>query len=39
LYPYKIGVAFSKPNKAKLHRILTDGGCYGLEQKSEYEST
>lgn len=21
-YPYKIGVAFSKPNKAKLHRIL-----------------
>lgn len=30
LYSLKIGVVFSKPNKAKLHRILTDGGCYGV---------
>ena len=29
LYSLKIGVVFSKPNKAKLHRILTDGGCNG----------
>ncbi len=30
LYPYKIGVAFSKLNKAKLHRILTDGDYRGV---------